>query len=443
MPGVPPPLLVPPNARAARRRWPWWLLAIGALLAAGGYGWSRHAAETAAETAFVFTEVSRGTIEALVTATGTLQPRDFVDVGAQVSGQLRRIHVKVGDTVAQGDLLAEIDATVLQSRVDATRAGLRSLRAQLKDREATLSLAQLQLRRQRNLIGDEATTLEAVQQAEAALRSAEAQIEQIKAQIEQTESNLRADSANLQYTRIVAPMAGTVVSISARQGQTLNTNQQAPTLMRIADLGTMTVETQVSEADITRLKVGTEAYFTTLGGGDKRWQGQLSRIEPTPTVTNNVVLYKALFEVPNPDGQLMTQMTAQVFFIVDVARDALLVPMSAITPARRGDEGRKTTAATATPGARAGQRAGNASDTSPQAEVHKVDGAAHPGTRGSVQVAAQDGKLETRDIVYGVSDRIHAAVLSGLAEGERVVSGPRSGAGGRSAGNTPRMSPRL
>ena len=428
MPGVPPPLLVPPNARAARRRWPWWLLATSLVLAAGGYGWSRHVAETATETAFVFTDVKRGTIEALVTATGTLQPRDFVDVGAQVSGQLRRIHVKVGDTVAQGDLLAEIDATVLQSRVDATRAGLRSLRAQLKDREATLSLAQIQLRRQRNLIGDEATTLEAVQQAEAALRSAEAQIEQVKAQIEQTESNLRADSANLQYTRIVAPMAGTVVSISARQGQTLNTNQQAPTLMRIADLGTMTVETQVSEADITRLKIGTEAYFTTLGGGDTRWQGRLSRIEPTPTVTNNVVLYKALFEVPNADGQLMTQMTAQVFFIVDVARDVLMVPMSAITPARR-TEGRQGLSADA---GKAEGRHDAAADAPPRV-----------GRRGTVQVAGPGRTPETREITYGVSDRIHAEVLSGLAEGERVVSGPRAGASGRGAGNTPRMPPRL
>lgn len=414
MPGAPN---IPQQLQArpgGRRRWPWWLLLASSLALAGAYGWSRYTAESDAEAAHAYAEITRGTIEELVTATGTLQPRDFVDVGAQVSGQLRRIHVQVGDNVAQGALLAEIDATVLQSRVDATRAGLRSLRAQLKDREATLSLAEIQLRRQRNLIGEEATTLEAVQQAEAALRSAEAQIEQIKAQIEQTESNLRADSANLQYTRIVAPMAGTVVSISARQGQTLNTNQQAPTLMRIADLGTMTVETQVSEADITRLTIGTEAYFTTLGGGDKRWQGRLSRIEPTPTVTNNVVLYKALFEVPNSDGQLMTQMTAQVFFIVGVARDALLVPMSAISAARRGEGSQR-----------------------------EPDPAASAGRRGTVQVAAADGTLATRDIVYGISDRIHAAVISGLTEGERVVSGPRPGATGRGAGNTPRIPPRL
>src|SRR5690606_29307336 len=159
--------------------------------------------------------------------------------------------------------------------------------------------------RQQNLMAADATTKESLQQAEAALVSAQAQLEALKAQIDQTESSLRADEANLGYARIYAPMAGTVVSISARQGQTLNATQQAPTVLRIADLRTMTVQTQVSEADVTKLREGMPVYFTTLGSQGQRWYSTLRKIEPTPTVTNNVVLYNALFDVPNRNGQLM------------------------------------------------------------------------------------------------------------------------------------------
>ena len=323
-----------PSTRTARPRWGRRavLILVPLLLAGGWYGRSAFLGERDAATNYQFSAVQRGDIEDVVTATGTLQPRDYVDVGAQVSGQLRKIHVEVGDTVEAGQLLAEIDPTVYRARVDASRAQLRNLRAQLQDREAQLALAQIQLRRQRALMAEDATTKESLQTAEASAKSAAAQLDALRAQIEQIESTLRADEANLQYARILSPMAGTVVSISARQGQTLNTNQQAPVVMRIADLSTMTVQTQVSEADIGRVKLGMEAYFTTLGGSGKRWHGKLEKVEPTPTVTNNVVLYNALFDVPNPDGRLMTQMTAQVFFVVAQAKDALLIPLLTIPP---------------------------------------------------------------------------------------------------------------
>ncbi|MBP6499828.1 MAG: efflux RND transporter periplasmic adaptor subunit, partial [Thauera sp.] len=301
----------PPSRRPTRPNWGRraLLILVPALVAGGWYAWPQVFGKRDPLTAYQFSTVQRGDIEDVVTATGTLQPRDYVDVGAQVSGQLRKIHVEVGDTVNAGDLLAEIDPTVYRARVDASRAQLKNLRAQLKDREAQLALAQIQLRRQRALMAEDATTKESLQTAEASAKSAEAQLEAVRAQIEQIESTLRGDEANLQYARILSPMAGTVVSITARQGQTLNTNQQAPVVMRIADLSTMTVQTQVSEADVSRLKLGMDAYFTTLGGSGKRWQGKLEKIEPTPTVTNNVVLYNALFDVLNPDGLLMTQMT--------------------------------------------------------------------------------------------------------------------------------------
>ena len=152
--------------------------------------------------------------------------------------------------------------------------------------DAQLVLARQQLQRQQNLMKEEATTEEALQTAQAAVSSYTAQIEALKAQMQQTESELRGNEANLGYTKIYAPMTGTVVSQTAKRGQTLNANQQAPIILRIADLTTMTVQTQVSEADVPKLQLGMEAYFTTLGGNNQRWRGELRQVLPTPTVTN-------------------------------------------------------------------------------------------------------------------------------------------------------------
>ena len=427
----------PPSRRPTRPNWGRraLLILVPALVAGGWYAWPQVFGKRDPLTAYQFSTVQRGDIEDVVTATGTLQPRDYVDVGAQVSGQLRKIHVEVGDTVNAGDLLAEIDPTVYRARVDASRAQLKNLRAQLKDREAQLALAQIQLRRQRALMAEDATTKESLQTAEASAKSAEAQLEAVRAQIEQIESTLRGDEANLQYARILSPMAGTVVSITARQGQTLNTNQQAPVVMRIADLSTMTVQTQVSEADVSRLKLGMDAYFTTLGGSGKRWQGKLEKIEPTPTVTNNVVLYNALFDVLNPDGLLMTQMTAQVFFIVSQAKDVLLVPMAALT---QGAPRAPQLSPPASPGSGNGSGRGMGAG----AGQGRSGGAAAASTgprQGTVKVADERGGVQERKIELGVSNRVQTQVLSGLAEGERVVSGLVVGAGS----GRPPMTPRL
>lgn len=426
-----------PSRRPARTHWGRrsLLILIPVLIAGGWYAWPKFFGKGDPLNGYQFATVQRGDIEDVVTATGTLQPRDYVDVGAQVSGQLRKIHVEVGDTVSAGDLLAEIDPTVYLARVDASRAQLKNLRAQLKDREAQLALAQIQLRRQRALMAEDATTKESLQTAEASAKSAEAQLEALRAQIEQIESTLRADEANLQYARILSPMAGTVVSITARQGQTLNTNQQAPVVMRIADLSTMTVQTQVSEADVSRLKLGMEAYFTTLGGSGKRWQGTLEKIEPTPTVTNNVVLYNALFDVLNPDGLLMTQMTAQVFFIVSQAKDVLLVPMAALS---QGAPRAPQLSPPASPGN--GNGAGRGMGAGASQSHSGVAAAASKGPRqGTVKVADERGGVQERKVELGVSNRVQAQVLSGLAEGERVVSGLAVGAGS----SRPPMTPRL
>jgi len=406
-------------------------LAAGALVLAAAlwWGWQSWFAAGAPADAYLTATVQRGELEDTVTATGTLQPRDYVDVGTQVSGQLRKIHVAIGSTVRQGDLLAEIDPTVFQARVDAAQAQLANLRAQLADREAQRTLAEQQFRRQQSLAREDATSAEAVQTAEATLQSAIAQIAALRAQIRQVESTLRGDQANLGYTRIYAPMSGTVVSLTAKQGQTLNANQQAPIILRIADLSTMTVQTQVSEADVSKLRLGMDVYFTTLGGQGRRYYGKLRQVNPTPTVTNNVVLYDALFDVPNPGGELMTQMTAQVFFIVAAAKDALLVPVAALQPAGAGDAGAKRGPAKAQSGPPA------------VAVDPRLRFANQPAT---VRVVRDDGTIEERPVQVGAVTRVAAQILAGLEPGEKVVAGPRPAPPrAPAAGSPPKMPPRI
>jgi macrolide-specific efflux system membrane fusion protein len=226
-----------------------------------------------------------------------------------------------------------------------------------------------------------------------------------QAEIEQTRSELQGDEALLGYSTIYAPISGTVSSIVAREGQTLNANQSAPTILQIADLSKMTVSTQVSEADVSKLHNGMEAYFTTLGGGNQRWAGQLRQILPTPEVLNNVVLYTALFDVENQGGELMTQMTAQVFFVVAAAYDTLRVPVGAVRYEPRGERRNERA-----PGAIAG--------SSPQPGRDRAQG---PGRPANVMVMAANGDIVPREVRIGASDRIYAQVISGLEEGEEVV----------------------
>jgi len=414
----------PPRRRSARAA----LAALAVVLAvAGGYfAWSGWLAPAESAAQYATAVAQRGDFEDVVTATGTLQPRDFVDVGTQVSGQLRKLHVEIGSKVKQGDLLAEIDPTVFRARVDADQAQLANLRAQLADREAQRVLAAQQFERQQGLMRENATSDEAVQTAAAGLQSATAQIEALRAQIRQVESQLRGNEANLGYTKIYAPMAGTVVSQTAKQGQTLNANQQAPIILRIADLSTMTVQTQVSEADVSKLRLGMDVYFTTLGSEGRRYYGKLRQINPTPQIVNNVVLYDALFDVLNPAGELMTQMTAQVFFVLASAKDALLVPVSALEPVPGAGERRRSQ------GGGAGRP--SAAGLDPRARF--------AGKEARVRVVDAQGKLADRIVRVGTLNRVSAEIVSGLQPGERVVAGLQGSGREPPTGRMPRT-PRL
>lgn len=378
------------------------------------------------------------TIESSVTALGTLEPKDSVDVGAQVSGQLQVLHVEAGDRVAKGDLLAEIDARVLKARVDAGRAGLKELEATLAQHHAEARLAKAQAARNQRLLKADAISRQDAEITDVALLVAGARIAQLEAQIEKARSTLEGDLASLGYTRIYAPIAGTVIDVAAFEGQTLNANQTAPTILTIADLSVMTVKADVSEADVSRLRPGMEAYFTTLGQPDRRWTSTVRQVLPQPEILNDVVLYKALLDVDNDGGALLPSMSAQVFFVLGKAEQVVAVPLAALRQ-RAPADGRSTPPAL-------GARRAVAADDEPRQRLRSAFSALErqvgdrPGTaRGMVLVLAPEGTVQPRAVLVGLKTRTAAEIVAGLQPGETVVVGEasaRGGSGGSGSGGS-------
>ncbi|MGY2136516.1 efflux RND transporter periplasmic adaptor subunit [Pseudomonas reactans] len=349
--------------------------------------------------------VTRGSIENSVTALGTLQPRRYVDVGAQASGQIRKIHVEAGDQVQEGQLLVEIDPSTQKAKLDASRYAIENLKAQLQEQKAQHELARQKYQRQQRLAAGNATREEDVQTAKAELSATQARVDMFQAQILQAQASLRSDEAELGYTRIYAPMTGTVVAVDARVGQTLNAQQQTPLILRIAKLSPMTVWAEVSEADIGHVKPGMTAYFTTLSGGNRRWTSTVRQILPIPPKPLNetqgsgspnstsksgsgrVVLYTVLLDVDNSDNALMAEMTTQVFFVASQVKDALTAPVAALS------------------------------------------GTANPNEQ-IAQVVGKNGRIEQRQVRVGISDRLRIQVLDGLSEGDHLLIGPADGNGG-------------
>ena len=377
--------------------------------------------------------VLRGDIEQLIAASGTLEAGSRVDVGAQVSGQLQKLHVRLGDVVSEGDLLAEIDDFIARTRVDSAEANLEALQAASASQEAALALSRGELRRQERLMQAQATTEVEYDRAVVSLSQAEANLARHLLQIEQAQAGLEESKALLDFTRITAPADGTIVSVFAQEGQTLNATQTAPVILRIGDLRTITVSAKVSEADMRRLITGMDAYFTTPADGERRWRGRLKEISPIPqgaTGAAGLAQFDALMEVANPDGALLPGMTAKVFFVVEAARNVLKVPRGAVTfadgPMSAAGQYAQRAAVNA-PGRFRGrglrvQRAAAASVTG----TDDGRGRTSPQTSGreaTVQVVDAEGGQQSRTVRVGVSNDIEVEVLSGLSEGERVVTG--------------------
>jgi len=284
-------------------------------------------------------------------------------------------------------LLAEIDPALADTALTGANAALESMTAERSLKEAQLVLAKVQEVRNDELFTNRLVSTSDRDITKAAYDVAFADAASLSAQMKEAAAAIDTARANLGYTKITAPIAGEVVSISLLEGQTLNANQSAPNILRLADISTVTVWAQVSEADIVRVKAGQDVYFTILGDS-RRWNGKVRQILPTPELINNVVFYDVLFDIPNPERELKIQMTAQVFIVLAQAKGVLLIPAAAIGNAGEG------------------------------AEV-------------KVRVLKTDGAVEQRTIKIGIKSEISAEVKEGLKEKELVVIGGTTAKGSK------------
>ena len=342
--------------------------------------------------------VSIGDVETTVLASGTVESANLVSVGAQVSGQLKSLKVELGDTVKAGQLVAEIDSLPQQNTLRTKTAALDVVRAQRQAKEAALHQAELAFKRQAQMFKGDAGSREDYENAEASLNVVRAEIAALEAQSEQARIAVDTARLDLGYTRISSPIDGVVVAIVTKEGQTVNANQSAPTIIKVARLDRMTIKVEISEADVVRVKPGQKVAFTILGEPDNRYPAELRSIEPAPesvasestsnaastsSSSSTAIYYMGLLDVPNTEGKLRINMTAQVYITLEEAKGVLTIPAAAL-----------------------GDRDGEG--------------------RFRVRVVGEPGRIEDRWVRIGLNNNVRTEVREGLREGERVVIGEQT-----------------
>lgn len=344
---------------------------------------------------YVTAPVRLGDIENAVLATGKLDAFERVNVGAQVSGQVKSLKVKLGDRVTKGQPIADIDDLPQRNDLRNAEAALNVAKADLQAKQALLKQAESRFKRQKRMLKDEAGSREDFEAAEATLAATRAELIALNARIVQAQIEVDKKKVDLSYTRILAPMDGIVIAVITQQGQTVNANQSAPTIVKLAQLDVMTIKAQISEADITRVTQGQKAYFTIFSEPDKKYDATLRTVELAPESimkddslsgggsasgsgsANASVYYNALLDVPNPQNRLRIAMTAQVSLLLGEAKNTLLVPIQA---------------------------------------VHK-----NADKKQQVQVLTGDNRVEIREVTTGITNNVDIQILSGLKVGEHVV----------------------
>lgn len=395
---------------------------------------------------YITAEVTQGDIESSVLATGILEATKMVSVGAQVSGQVRQMYVELGDQVKQGQLIARIDSVRQENDLKTAEASIKNQMAQLAVRQANLAKVEAEYNRQKAMYAQDATSRSELESAFANYKTAQADITAINAQIEQSRLTLATAKEDLGYTQIVAPMDGTIVAIVTEEGQTVNANQSAPTIVKLAKLDTMTIKAEISEADVMKVEEGQTVYFTTLGNNEKKIYAKLRQVEPAPNSINtdsntsgssssSAVYYNALFDVPNEDGKLRIDMTAQVYIVLDEAKNVLTIPAAAIQssnrPARanrgegsRGEGSRSEANPAARPETESTQ--GNRPAAERPARLNLSDAEIAlieqgKAQRAMVRVLQADGTAKPTPVLIGLNNRATAQVIKGLKRGDQVV----------------------
>lgn len=294
------------------------------------------------EVNYITDEVQRSNLNQIVNATGEISAAQLVDVGAQASGQIKKLYVKLGQQVKKGDLIASIDSTTQLNTLNTNKARLDTYRAQLVSAQVALRVKQRAFDRERALLVQDATSKADWENAQDSLAAAKANVAELKSQIRQTQIAINTSEADLGYTRITAPMDGTVVSIPVEEGQTVNASQNTPTIVQLADLSKMLNKMQIAEGDMGKVKAGMSLTFTTLADNAKKRQAKLDVVDPGLTTmsqgsyntstdtTDTAIYYYARALVPNDDGALHIGMTTQNNILVKSVKGVLTVSNQAI-----------------------------------------------------------------------------------------------------------------
>ena len=342
---------------------------------------------------YITEDVYRRDVQKVVNATGEVRAIDLVTIGAQVSGKIEHLHVKVGQEVKKGDLIAEIDSTTQQNEVDINKSRLDSYQAQLAAAKVSLEVAEKQYKRMQKLKKGNAASEEDLENALDTYETAKSRVVELESSIKETEISLSTAETNLGYTKITAPLDGTVVSVPVKEGQTINAAMNTPTIVQVANLDNMEIVIEISEGDIGNIKPGVKVTYSILADLNKIYETTLQSIDPGLTLLTNgeytevvdsseAIYYYGRLIVPNEDGILRIGMTTQNVIYVESAENVLTVPVVAVKEA---------------------------------------------GDKEYVEVLTKKG-VERREVTTGVSDGLNVEVKSGVSEGEKVILAKMSSA---------------
>ena len=379
------------------------------LLVAAGAAYYFFSSNSKQETTYLTESVTRGNVEKTVVASGSVESVNEVDVGAQASGKITKLYVKLGQEIKKGEMIADIDSTTQINTLNTKKAALVSYQAQLKAKKTAYDVALSSYNRLSKLYTQKATSfLDSVNTAKSTLDNAKAEMEAIEANIKQAEIEVNTAETNVSYTKITAPMDGTVISVPVSEGQTVNANQTTPTIVTIADLSKMKIKPEISEGDITKVKAGQEVSFTILSDSQTVYHSVIDSVDPANTMTSNssstssstssssssttsAIYYYANVLIDNPDRTLRIGMTTENNIKIANAKDVLLVSNMAI---------------------------------------QKRDG------KSFVNVLNDKNQPEPREVETGVQNDFKTEIKSGLNEGEKVIVSQV--ANGEKVGSMPR-----
>lgn len=392
-------------------------------------------------------KVSRGDIEAVVTATGTLNPVVLVQVGSQVSGRIEKIYVDFNSKVKKGDILAELDQSQLKAQIEQNQANYQNAIASVERAKVSLEIAQKNYERAKSLFEKNLISSQEKDQAEAAYLQAKADLVSAEARAAQAKYQLDASKVNLSYAIIRSPIDGVVVSRNVNVGQTVAASFQAPTLFEIAnDLTKMQVECLVDEADVGKVKEGQKVKFTVEAYPNETFWGVVRQVRYAAQVQQNVVQYTAILDVDNSSMKLLPGMTATCSIIVGEAKNVLRIPNAALrfTPDLKPEELQKIMKAAFEEMAARRQQQGGGAPVGPSSgaqvsggqrtfnfaqmgQMGAMTGSGQQGTRrgpSRVWMMDEKGNLKVVFVRTGVTDNAYTEIISGnLKEGDEVIIG--------------------